>query len=45
LISDKLEQGGFELLNQGLREKWNPDTQAAANCFNFGKSIGETLKS
>ncbi len=45
VISDKLEQGGFELLNEGLREKWNPNSQAVENCFNFGKSIGETLKS
>ncbi|MBG0779128.1 MAG: anaerobic nitric oxide reductase flavorubredoxin [Desulfotignum balticum] len=45
VLSDKLEQGGFELLNEGLREKWNPDTQAKENCFNFGKAIGETLKS
>ncbi len=44
MISDKLKQGGFELLNEGLREKWNPDTQAVENCFNFGKSIGEALK-
>jgi flavorubredoxin len=45
VISDKLEQGGFELLNEGLRAQWNPDTQAKENCFNFGKSIGEALKS
>lgn len=45
VISDRLEQGKFELLNEGLREKWKPDTQAVENCFNFGKSVGETLKS
>jgi flavorubredoxin len=45
LISEKLEQAGFTILNDGLREKWNPDTQAVENCFNFGKSIGEILKS
>jgi len=45
VISEKLEQAGFTLLNDGLREKWNPNTQAVENCFNFGKSIGETLKS
>lgn len=45
VLSDKLEEGGFELLNEGLRVQWNPDNQAKENCFNFGKSIGETLKS
>ncbi|HAE23083.1 MAG TPA: MBL fold hydrolase [Spirochaetaceae bacterium] len=45
VLSDKLEQGGFELLNEGLRVQWNPDTQAKENCFNFGKSVGEALKS
>jgi flavorubredoxin len=45
VLSGKLEQGGFELLNEGLRVQWNPDTQAKENCFNFGKSVGEALKS
>ena len=44
VLSDKLEQGGFELLNEGLRVQWNPDVQAKETCFNFGKSIGEALK-
>jgi flavorubredoxin len=45
VISDKLEQGGFELLNEGLRVQWNPDTQAKEDCFDFGKTLGEALKS
>ena len=44
IISDKLKEGGFELLNDGLREKWNPNTESIQNSINFGKEIGLKLK-
>lgn len=44
LISSELSKGGFELLNEGLRVTWNPDSEAEANCLEFGRSIGEALK-
>ncbi|MDD5344274.1 MAG: anaerobic nitric oxide reductase flavorubredoxin [Smithella sp.] len=44
IISDKLEESGFRLLNDGIREKWNPDNQAMDNCIFFGKEIALNLK-
>jgi flavorubredoxin len=44
IISDKLEESGFRLLNDGIREKWNPDNQAIDNCIFFGKDIALNLK-
>lgn len=39
IISDKLKEGGFQLLNDGIREKWNPNTESVENCVRFGKDV------
>lgn len=39
MITERLRQGGFELVNDGLREFWNPDDQALANCVSFGREF------
>jgi anaerobic nitric oxide reductase flavorubredoxin len=44
VISEKLREGGFQLLNDGLREKWNPDTGAVDHCIQFGKAFALSLK-
>jgi flavorubredoxin len=44
IISDKLKEGGFQLLNDGIREKWNPNIEAVENCFRFGKDVALNLK-
>ncbi|MBC2727479.1 anaerobic nitric oxide reductase flavorubredoxin [Desulfosporosinus sp.] len=44
LISSELSKGGFELLNEGLRVTWNPDSDAEASCLELGRSVGEALK-
>ena len=44
LISSELSKGGFELLNEGLRVTWNPDSDAEVNCLELGRSVGEALK-
>jgi len=43
-ISQKLGEGGFAVLNDGLRLLWNPDTQGIEECRQFGKSFAEQLK-
>lgn len=43
-ISDKLKEGGFQLLNDGIREKWNPDTEAVDHCVRFGRDVALNLK-
>lgn len=43
LITEELEKSGFEIINSGIRELWNPDEDALIKCRDFGKSIVEVL--
>jgi len=43
IISDKLKEGGFQLLNDGIREKWNPNTESVENCIRFGKDVARNI--
>ncbi|MHA1719130.1 MAG: hypothetical protein ACTSXK_06370 [Promethearchaeota archaeon] len=42
-LNSLLEKSKFELLNEGIRIKWNPDEAAKKECFEFGKEIGLKL--
>ena len=44
IISDKLKEGGFQLLNEGIREKWNPNIESVENCIRFGKDVAVNMK-
>ncbi|HLA27563.1 MAG TPA: anaerobic nitric oxide reductase flavorubredoxin [Syntrophales bacterium] len=44
VISDKLREGGFALVNDGLKEMWNPDKQGQENCIAFGKNLASLFK-
>ncbi len=44
IITEALKSGGFEMLNEGIRELWNPDQQGLEHCLNYGKTIAEQLK-
>jgi flavorubredoxin len=44
IISDKLKEGGFQLLNEGIREKWNPNIESVENCIRFGKDVAVNIK-
>ncbi|PIQ44667.1 MAG: MBL fold hydrolase [Deltaproteobacteria bacterium CG12_big_fil_rev_8_21_14_0_65_43_10] len=44
VISDKLKEGGFQLLNDGIREKWNPNIESVDNCIRFGRDVALNLK-
>jgi anaerobic nitric oxide reductase flavorubredoxin len=44
MLSERLKEGGFQLLNDGIREKWNPDSDAVENCIRFGKDIALNLQ-
>lgn len=43
LITEELEKAGFEIINSGIRELWNPDEDGLNRCRDFGKSIVEVL--
>jgi flavorubredoxin len=44
IISDKLKESGFEILHDGIREKWNPNTESVENCIRFGKNVALSMK-
>jgi len=44
MITEKLREGGFEIVNEGIKEMWNPDQQGRENCLNFGKTFASLLK-
>jgi len=44
VITEKLKEGGFEVLNDGIRALWTPDQQAREDCLNYGKNFAALLK-
>jgi anaerobic nitric oxide reductase flavorubredoxin len=43
LISSRLDEAGFEVINEGLREKWAPAGETAERCFEFGAQFAASL--
>lgn len=43
MIAEELDQGGFELMNDGIKALWNPDEEAKNRCYEYGKEIGSIL--
>jgi len=44
IISERLKEAGFQLLNDGIRATWNPDTESMNNCIRFGREVAFNLK-
>jgi flavorubredoxin len=45
MLSEKLREAGFDVINSGLRLPWAPDTEALQRCVDFGKAFAETVVS
>lgn len=43
LISETLVKAGFELVNEGHRNMWNPDDEGMVNCHEYGKKFVECI--
>jgi flavorubredoxin len=41
VITDLLQNSGFEIINDGLKNQWNPDEKAKVNAIEFGKTIAK----
>ena len=41
LITEQLSECGFEIVDEGLKNLWNPDTVQTQNCIEFGKRIAK----
>lgn len=44
MITERLREGGFTVVTDGVKELWNPDDQGLVNCVNFGRDFGQQLK-
>ncbi|MGQ4912680.1 MAG: anaerobic nitric oxide reductase flavorubredoxin [Candidatus Thorarchaeota archaeon] len=44
IINNLLEESGFRIVGEGLRELWNPDEEAYQRCVGFGKEFVKSLK-
>lgn len=41
IITEELKKAGLEVINDGIKELWNPDEDALNRCRDFGKDILE----
>jgi anaerobic nitric oxide reductase flavorubredoxin len=44
LLTEELQKGGFEIMDDGLRLLWVPDEEGISQCVEMGKRVGESLK-
>jgi len=44
MITGRLREGGFQVVNDGLREFWNPDQQGIVNCMSYGRDFVQQVK-
>ena len=42
-LSEMLTQAGFELVNEGIRALWVPDTQAIEECVKYGEEFARSI--
>ncbi|SNB45257.1 anaerobic nitric oxide reductase flavorubredoxin [Geobacter sp. DSM 9736] len=44
MITERLKESGFEVINEGLKRLWNPDEQGNAECIAFGRDFAQQVK-
>lgn len=44
IITEKLKESGFEIIQEGIRVNWYPSPQDIETCISFGKELAEKLK-
>jgi flavorubredoxin len=43
MITDRLKEAGFELMDEGIKIAWNPDEEAEKKCVDYGKELAKKL--
>lgn len=43
MISARLQEAGFELVNEGIRKLWVPDDQNLSDCEEYGHQFAENI--
>ncbi|MCR1899768.1 anaerobic nitric oxide reductase flavorubredoxin [Irregularibacter muris] len=44
MITEELQKGGFEIINDGHKTLWFPDAASLEECIAYGKEIGNSIK-
>ncbi|MGE5403950.1 MAG: flavodoxin domain-containing protein, partial [Candidatus Saccharibacteria bacterium] len=44
IISSRLSEGGFEVLNEGIRQTWLPGESQLDECYKFGAEFAKAVK-
>jgi flavorubredoxin len=44
MITERLKEGGFIVVNDGLKLLWNPDSEGVADCAAFGRDFARMVK-
>jgi anaerobic nitric oxide reductase flavorubredoxin len=44
VISERLKEGGFQMMNDGIMELWDPNSEAIDNCIRFGKDVALNVR-
>ncbi len=44
VLNEQLEKAGFQLVNEGFKNQWNPDDTQQESALEFGKKIAEACK-
>jgi flavorubredoxin len=43
IITEELNKAGFKMINEGIRELWNPDEKGLIRCREFGKNFSAEI--
>ena len=41
IIDERLKEAGFEVVSEGIRELWKPDSKSLEDCYDFGKKFAQ----
>ncbi len=44
MITEELTKAGFDIINEGIKELWNPDETGLTRCRDFGRDFAEKVK-
>ncbi|WPC42857.1 anaerobic nitric oxide reductase flavorubredoxin [Clostridium sp. JS66] len=44
IISEELNEAGFEIVSEGIKELWNPDEEGISRCREFGSNVLEKIQ-
>jgi flavorubredoxin len=44
IINKRLQEAGFEIVSEGIRELWKPDSKSLEDCHDFGEKFAKACR-